>query len=97
MKVSFRSMKTDRWTKALYAIEVDGNQVGAVGHQKVQKWTRHTRMPREGAMVTYGRRSKPLLWVARGSSGRRQIRTEAWTRQAAVKDLLEQLGFTPGD
>lgn len=95
--VTFEAMKTSTsgfGPKALYAVLVDGEKVGVVAHERVQMTRRHVRFPRDisSPAVNYSRRSRPLLWVARGTAGRKQVREVRLTRQDAVQALLEALG-----
>lgn len=96
MKVTFEAMRHDAFTKALYAVLVDGQKVGTVAHRKVDQTTRYVQMvgPRGSqTMARRTRRSRPLAWVAQGTVGRQAIREVRRTREAATDALLEALGI----
>lgn len=95
MKVTYEEMRHDGFTKALYAVLVDGQKVGTVAHRKVDVTTRFHQMvgPRGNQdLVQRTRRSRPLAWVAQGAVGRKPIREVRHTRERAVNALLDALG-----
>lgn len=96
MTVTFEAMTTSTFgPKALYSVLVDGVKVGVVSHERKEMVRRHVRFPRDPAVpaVHYSRRSRPLVWVARGTSGRKMVQVVRTSRQAAVQGLLEGLGI----
>lgn len=108
-KVTFEAMKVSSsgfGPKALYTVLVDGVKVGVVAQERVEVRRRHVRFPRSlsDPVVHYSRRSRPLLWVARGTGGagmgasgplgRKMVQVSRTSRRAAVEALLEGLGVS---
>lgn len=91
MTITFEAMPHDAFTKALYAVLVDGEKVGIVAHRRVEHRVRFTRWTRANGPVDVTRRSKPLAWVATGTRGRVPVREVRTSRQKAVEALLVAL------